>query len=219
MIEDMPERCVAFVDLAGFTALTETHGDHDAADLAVRFASLAVGALGDGQRVVKTIGDAVMLEAPDPVAGVALITRICERAAVEDRFPVLRAGLHHGPVVERDGDLYGATVNLAARVAAHAAGDQVLATAVVADAVDLAGGSVRSIGDVSLRNMVEPVALWEVELGHERHDRIVDPVCRMAIDRATAHGRLTHRGSEYWFCSLECAGKFAAAPDRYAASD
>jgi class 3 adenylate cyclase/YHS domain-containing protein len=219
MIEDVPERCVAFVDLAGFTALTETHGDHDAADLAVRFASLAVGALGDGQRVVKSIGDAVMLEAPDPVAGVALVSRICERADAEDLFPVLRAGLHHGPVVERDGDLFGATVNLAARVAGHAAGDQVLATAVVADAVDSAGGSVRSIGDVSLRNMVEPVQLWEVEIGHGRHDRIVDPVCRMAIDRATAHGRLAHRGSEYWFCSLECAGKFAAAPDRYAASD
>jgi class 3 adenylate cyclase len=218
MIEDMPERCVAFVDLAGFTALTETHGDHDAADLAVRFASLSVGALGVGQRVVKTIGDAVMLEAPDPVAGVALVSRICERADAEDLFPVLRAGLHHGPVVERDGDLFGATVNLAARVAAHAAGEQVLATAVVADAVGLAGGSVRSVGDVSLRNMAEPVELWEVELGHERHDRVVDPVCRMAIDRSKAAGRLADRGRKYWFCSLTCAGKFAAAPDRYATS-
>jgi YHS domain-containing protein len=120
--------------------------------------------------------------------------------------------------VERDGDLFGATVNLAARVAAHAAGEQVLATAVVADAVGLAGGSVRSVGDVSLRNMAEPVELWEVELGHERHDRVVDPVCRMAIDRSKAAGRLADRGRKYWFCSLTCAGKFAAAPDRYATS-
>lgn len=61
---------VAFVDLAGFTAMTDTHGDEEAATLAERFAALARLSLGPGERLVKTIGDAVMLDAPNPAAGV-----------------------------------------------------------------------------------------------------------------------------------------------------
>ncbi len=206
---------VAFVDLAGFTALTDTHGDHHAADLAGRFADLARGSLRQGEDVIKTIGDAVMLSAPTPTEGVALVGRICARTDAEAAFPVVRAGLRHGPVVERDGDLFGATVNLASRVAAQAAGGQVLATAAVADAAATAGFDARPLGAVALRNLPDPVELYELAPCPQPHDRAVDPVCRMAVDRATAAGRLTHLGHDHWFCSLACVAAFATNPDRY----
>src|SRR5436309_2110591 len=106
--------------MAGFTALTEKHGDEDAADLATRFAALTRGVLRDGERLVKTIGDAVLVTAPNGASGVALVERLFTRVAEEPRFPSLRAGLHHGEAVERDDDVFGAAVNLAARVASEA---------------------------------------------------------------------------------------------------
>lgn len=210
------ERTVAFVDLAGFTALTETHGDEDAAELAERFADLARAALLPGERVVKTIGDAVMLDAPDPATGVQLIGRICAATDAETTFPIVRAGIHHGRVIRRGDDLFGATVNVASRVTAHAGGGQVLATAAVADT---AGVAVHSIGTVTFRNMAEPFELFELDPCPSPHARVVDPVCRMALNLEDASGRLTHDDHEHWFCSLACVSAFAADPDRYTRDD
>ena len=207
---------MAFVDLAGYTAMTDTHGDEDAATLAERFATLAHESLEVGERLVKTIGDAVMLDVPDPAAGVQLVGRLCARTDAEGAFPVVRAGLHHGPVVARGDDLFGATVNLASRVPAQAGGGQVLGTAVVAAS---AGVDARSLGMFELRNLPDPVELFDLDPCPTPHDREIDPVCRMAIDRSAAAGRLDHNSHEHWFCSLTCAGSFAADPDRFAHQD
>lgn len=206
---------VAFVDLAGYTALTDVHGDDRAAYLAGRFVQLARDSLEPGDRLVKTIGDAVMVRAPTPVAGVALVARICARTDAEPTFPVVRSGLHHGLVVDRDGDLFGATVNLASRVSAQAGGGQVLATSTVAEAAAQAGYDTRALGVFNLRNLAEPVELFELAPCPRPHERAVDPVCRMAVDRADAPARLSHRGHDHWFCSLDCAAAFAADPDTY----
>lgn len=206
---------VAFVDLAGFTALTDVHGDDCAADLAGRFAELAHDTLEPGERLVKTIGDAIMLTSPTPLCGVALVGRVCAGTDAEATFPVVRAGIHHGPVVERDGDLFGATVNLASRVTAQAGGGQVLTTAAVAEPAARAGYDTRALGPVSLRNLTDPVDLFELAPCPRPHQRAVDPVCRMAVDRAIAPARLSHGGHDHWFCSLDCAAAFAIEPDRY----
>lgn len=215
----MVERTIAFVDLAGFTALTDVHGDEDAADVAARFCQLARDSLGPGDRLVKSIGDAVMLESPGPSEAVALVGRLCAATDAEPAFLVVRTGVHHGPVIERDGDVFGATVNLASRVAAQAGGGQVLATAVVAEAAHAAGVVVRPLGPVMLRSIPEPVDLYELEPCPPPRQRAVDPVCHMAVDRTAAPGRLRHRGHEHWFCSLACAAAFAADPDRYPGAD
>ena len=120
------DRTFAFVDLAGFTAATEVHGDLIAVELAERLVEVATAALGPGDRLVKSIGDAVMLASDDPVDAVRAVGAICSSLDEEQAFPVLRAGLHAGSALERDGDWFGGAVNLAARVAARAAGDQVL---------------------------------------------------------------------------------------------
>jgi class 3 adenylate cyclase/YHS domain-containing protein len=211
------EATFGFVDLAGFTALTEAQGDEDAADVATRFADMTRAALGPGDRLVKTIGDAVLVTSRDPAAGVALIERLLTDAAAEPGFPTLRAGLHHGEAVWREGDVFGAAVNLAARVASEAHGGEVLGTEPIAAAARESGIPVAELGSVLLKNVYAPIALYSLGLVVGATETPVDPVCRTPVDRRAAAGRLRHHGTEYWFCSLTCAAAFASNPGWHAA--
>lgn len=207
----------AMVDLAGYTALTETHGDEHAADLATRFSDLATECLAEGDRLIKPIGDAVLLAAPSPAAGIGLVARLLTGCAALEGFPVARAGLHHGPAAERNGDVFGTAVNLTARIAGQASGGQTLATARVAEAARAARRGVVSIGTVELRNLSEAPQLFDIDLGLTRPRGSVDPVCRMWVPHAGGAGHLRHAGQHYCFCSLDCAAAFAADPDRFTA--
>ena len=135
------EATFLFADIAGFTALTEAHGDEEAADLVADFSeAVGVELSPRGGEHVKTIGDAIMLRIPDPRDAVPLGLHIAHDVMRGHGAPEVRVGLHHGPAVERGGDYFGASVNLAARVSAVAAGGEVLLTAHTASlAPDLAG--------------------------------------------------------------------------------
>ena len=209
-----------FADIAGFTALTEAHGDEEAADLVSRFCA----AVGDelpaaGGVHVKTIGDAVMLAIPDPASAVQLGVRITHELVAGHGTPAVRVGLHHGPAIHRSGDYFGAAVNLAARVSAEAKSNEVLLTAATAALAPRPEGLVyEARGRRELRNVRDPVEL----VAAVRVDATTstglpcDPVCRMAVDPDRAAGRLIYDGAEFFFCTLACAGRFAQAPERYA---
>ncbi len=208
-----------FADIAGFTALTEAHGDEQAAALAADFCAAVKAELParDGVRV-KSIGDALMLRIPDPEQAVLLGLRIVGGLMREHGAPEVRVGLHHGPAVERDGDFFGATVNLAARVSAHAVGGEVLLTAhTAALAPEIDGVLYESRGRQELRNVRDPVELVAaVRTGEVSPARLaIDPVCQMAVDPDRAAGRLTYQDTAYFFCTLACAGDFARAPERF----
>lgn len=209
------ERSFVIVDLAGFSAATEAHGDETAAELATQLGDLANSALGSSDRLVKSLGDAVLVACADPDAAIDFLRSIFGGAAEISGLPLLRAGAHHGTAAERDGDLFGTAVNIAARVADLAAGGQIRSTAEIADAARGAGIEVVALGEYPLRNIGDPVAIFELLFDTGGKGDAVDPVCRMRIDRTTAAGRLRHRGAEYWFCSLECAATFASAPQRH----
>ncbi|MDX5961883.1 adenylate/guanylate cyclase domain-containing protein [Rhodococcus opacus] len=206
---------VLFVDLSGFTALTEVHGDTEAADVAEHFAELTRAVLTSPDRLVKTIGDAVLLTSTTPTSGLELIRRILETCSEADHFPALRVGAHVGPIVERHDDIFGTTVNLAARITAAAAGGQILTSRPIAEAAHAAGIGVLDIGLMSFRNLMTPVALFDLDFGAATASGGVDPVCRMRIRTSTAAGRLRHRGTDYQFCSLACAAAFAEDPERF----
>ena len=109
-----------FADIAGFTALTEAHGDEEAATLVADFCAAVKAELpGFGGTHVKSIGDALMLRIPEPADAVLLALRIAHELMPGHGAPAVRVGLHHGSYVERDGDYFGAAVNLAARVSAR----------------------------------------------------------------------------------------------------
>lgn len=144
-----------FADLAGFTALTEHQGDDAAADLAVRFCQAASRlAREHGAQVVKRLGDAVLLRGDDAAETVRLGLRLSRELTPADAFLPVHAGAHTGPATERDGDWFGAAVNLAARVADSARGGQLLVTgATVAAAGDLPHVDLESLGPQLFKNV------------------------------------------------------------------
>lgn len=213
-----PESTFLFADLAGFTALTEAHGDELAAEMASQFCDLIRAQLGPHDAdEIKTIGDAMMVRSREAAAGVDLGVRILEDVGAADGFPAVRVGMNTGRAIERGGDWFGAAVNIAARVSGAAGGGEVLLTeATRAAAGEMEGIELRRHGELRLKNMKELVLVYEaVRAGAEAGSVAIDPVCRMAISENHAAGRLTYEGREYRFCSLTCAAKFASGPEHY----
>jgi adenylate cyclase len=208
-----------FADLAGFTALTEAHGDERAADLAGDFCQSVRELLPAGEaEVVKSIGDAVLVRSTDPIAAVRHALRIAHDIGAQHGAPVVRVGMHTGPAVERGGDWFGAAVNLAARIAGSAEGGEVLLSDASRERIgDVPDVAFQSRGERRFRNVREPVRVYAA-VSEQLDDAglPIDPVCRMAVDPARTAGSLTYDGTEYHFCSLSCAQAFAAEPDVYA---
>src|SRR5258705_1045863 len=117
----VPERptvlpAVAFLDLTGFTSLTQERGDAIAAEMALRLAELASRAVATHRgRVVKLLGDGVLMHFPDVVRAVDAALDLMDQLAASD-LPPGHVGITQGPIVARDGDIFGRTVNLAARI-------------------------------------------------------------------------------------------------------
>jgi len=206
---------ILFADLSGFTALTEMHGDQDAAEVAARFYDLAQAALTGDARLVKTIGDAVMIAADQSASAVSTALQLVAAVQVEPGFPSVRAGLHLGPCVERSGDYFGATVNLAARVTAYARSGQILCTEAVADVIrDLSTVTLRPAGAQHFKNVTQLITLFEIQDPHRpTASEDFDPVCRMQLDPEHAPARLPFGERMFYFCSFNCAQKFARDPE------
>jgi adenylate cyclase len=155
---------VVFADLAGYTRLTEELGDELAVDAVERFVEAVANTLPDEARIVKTIGDEVMVVGSD--AGALADWAVGFQELVHDERPLPRIGIHFGEVVYRDGDYYGREVNLSARVVARAAGGEVLVTRPV---VDAAGGHLEfeRIGEVKLKGFSHPTELFLAQMGKD----------------------------------------------------
>ncbi|MEX2196887.1 MAG: adenylate cyclase regulatory domain-containing protein [Thermoleophilaceae bacterium] len=126
---------VCFADLVGFTQLGEELPPDELGGLARRLAEMAETVVKPPVTLVKTIGDAVMLVAPDADPMVDAALGLLERAEAEgEGFPGLRAGIAAGEALRRAGDWYGSPVNRASRVTARARRGSVLVTAEVREA-------------------------------------------------------------------------------------
>ncbi|MEA2303071.1 MAG: adenylate cyclase [Solirubrobacteraceae bacterium] len=147
---------IAFADLAGYTRLTEEQGEEEAVGAVERFVEAVEHTLPDDARVIKTIGDEVMVVGSDP--GALVDWAVGFQTLVQER-PLPRIGIHHGETIYRDGDYYGREVNLAARVAARSAGGEVIVTRPV---VDAAGPHLEfePIGEVRLKGFSDATELF-----------------------------------------------------------
>lgn len=214
------ERDLAFLiaDLAGYTALTEAHGNAHAAHAVTRYAEIALEVLEPGTRLLERVGDELLLVAESAPVIVRTAVRLQAAIEIEPSFPLIRCGIHKGAVVEEGGRYFGTALNLTARVAAHARGAQILCTARVADETAPSLTEVRflPLGSTSFKNIVDPVALYEViDASRGAETVAVDPVCRMQVRPETAPARLPFGGDTYFFCSFDCAKTFAERPERY----
>jgi len=209
------EYTFVIADLAGYTALTEAHGGAEAARTVGRYLELASTALVPGARLAERVGDQVLIVSDDPCSAVTTALRLKEAVDREPLFLGVRIGIESGLAVEQDGRYFGSPLNVAARVAGHAQGGQVLCTARVAGAAkDLPDIQCVPLGSVRFKNVAEPVKVFEVSANSQRSS-MVDPVCHMHVDADTAPVRLPFNGSTYYFCSSHCAEAFAKHPQAY----
>jgi class 3 adenylate cyclase/YHS domain-containing protein len=209
-----------FADLAGFVALTEAHGDEFAADAASDFCSGVRQLLPEySAEEVKTLGDSVMVRVPDANDAVRLAVRIISEVGRRHGSLAVRVGVHTGTAISREGDWFGAAVNLSSRVADAAEPGEVLMTAATRDGAiaALAAFELEPRGQQSFRNVTAPTELFALTLAAQGDEaRLpVDPVCRMAVDPVRSSARHTYRNVEYHFCSSECAEVFDLHPGRY----
>ena len=206
---------VAFIDLAGFSAITDVYGDAVAVAMIELFESMVRAAVEDHAPPVKWIGDEVMLSFPEPRAAIGALASLLVSCRAEARLPLTRTAIHHGPVVRRGNDLFGATVNIAARVAAMAAPGQLLATQPVAEVAAANGIATRDLGVKRVRSVQQALALHEIHLAPAPDPAWIDPVCKMHAPFAL-YQRAAPSGP--WFCSSECAEAFARSPQTYGAA-
>jgi adenylate cyclase len=163
MSQDADAHTFVFADLAGYTALTEAHGDDHAADEAAEFCEAVRGLLPDhGAEEVKAIGDAVLLRASDPAQAAGLAERIVCGYGARHRGLGVRVGLHTGTAVRRGDDWFGSAVNVASRVADAARAGEVLCTEATRDAIGPAA-PVRDRGQWTFKNLANPVTVYEPE--------------------------------------------------------
>jgi adenylate cyclase len=145
--------CVCFLDLSGYTRMTEEHGDQVAAELAGQLSRMVRNAaMEHGGKPVKWLGDGVMLHFRQAGPGVLAALRMVENAPTIG-LPPAHVGLHAGPVLFQEGDYFGRTVNIAARIADYARPGEVLVSQEVLDASGDVPVAFTEIGPVELKGV------------------------------------------------------------------
>lgn len=211
-ILDKAPATVAFIDIAGFSAIADVYGDAAALDVLEVFESMVRDALSGYEPPIKWIGDEAMLSFPEPDTAIQVLGTLLQACRKESRLPLTRAGLNHGPVIRRAGDLFGSTVNIAARIAALASPGQLLATQPVAEAAIARGILVRDLGMVALRSVAGEVPLYEIELAPSADPAWIDPVGKMHAPYSS-YKRAAPQGP--WFCSPRFEEAYRRSPQTY----
>ncbi len=161
-LERLPAIC--FLDISGYTRLTQERGDDAAADLAATVARLVQrSSVQHGGKPIKWLGDGVMFYFGDPGPGVRAALQMVDGLAAAG-LPPAHVGLHAGPVLFQEGDYFGQTVNLTARIADYARPGEVLVSQAVADASQEKGITFGDIGLVELKGVSDTVHLLRAHL-------------------------------------------------------
>jgi adenylate cyclase len=161
-LERVPAIC--FLDITGYTRLTQERGDDVAADLAASVARLVQrSSVQHGGKTIKWLGDGVMFYFRDPGPAVRAALEMVDGLQTAG-LPPAHVGLHAGPVLYQQGDYFGQTVNLTARIADYARPGEVLVSNAVADASQEQGIAFGEIGQVELKGVSGTVQLLRAHL-------------------------------------------------------
>jgi adenylate cyclase len=161
-LERLPAIC--FLDISGYTRHTQEHGDDAAADLATTVARLVQrSCVQHGGKPIKWLGDGVMFYFGDPGPGVRAALEMVDGLAAAG-LPPAHVGLHAGPVLFQEGDYFGQTVNLSARIADYARAGEVLVSKAAADASQQKGIAFADVGPVELKGVSGTVHLLRAHI-------------------------------------------------------
>jgi uncharacterized Zn-binding protein involved in type VI secretion len=187
---------VLFADISGSTKLYDTLGDTQAKQLIDECIVLMRGVVSRyAGRVVKTIGDEVMCVLPNADNGYLAATdmqlKIAGLPAVANVKRAIRVGFHCGPVIEESNDVFGDTVNLAARMAGLAKATQIMTTLITVEKLSPAlRGSTRKIAALSVKGKLDDIEVCEVIWQDGEDLTMTTPSTAVAAMRIELH--LTH---------------------------
>jgi len=208
-------RSFAFVDLSGFTALTEHQGDEHAVSVLTQFRAVVREICARrGVRIDKWLGDGAMLVSVDAetlVSAILELTMALERSSMSVTF---RSGVTSGLVILHEGDDYiGHAVNVAARLCDVAAGGEVLVDETVIDAVP-AWGAVLSESLVEIRGLDAAISVSRLGLADLAQPVSEDPVCGIPLNaHAAATSTRDAAGRPVFFCSSSCQEVWSRRPN------
>jgi len=158
--EEKSPPAMCFLDVTGYTQLTQERGDAAAAALAEKLSRIVQRiSVQQGGRPVKWLGDGVMFHFPDPGLGVVAAIEMVESLAAAG-LPPAHVGLHAGPIIIQEGDFYGQTVNLAARIGEYARPGEVLVSRAVRERADASRIDFQPVGEVGLKGVSGLVELY-----------------------------------------------------------
>ncbi len=200
-------------DLTGYTAMTEAHGGASAAQVVRKYIELVDSALVGSCRLFQTIGDQVVILSDSASDMLSTARRLNKLTGDEHHFLSIHAGLHYGPVFIEGNNLFGSTINVAARIMNIAQrGEIVCSQTFIAQ---LSGqATAKSIGRYKLKNITDECELFLLNEPVVDH-LVIDPVCHMQIDASKSNLFADHNLVTYHFCSAHCLDRFKAAPSRF----
>ena len=209
------QMAILMADLTGYTAMTEVHGAETALKTVDRYVCLAGKALYGSARILERAGDQLVIVSPRVCDLGATTIRLVQLCAAEPEFLQIHAGLHYGPVIEKDGSYFGTAMNLTSRIAAKAGKGKILCTEdFMEQAAGCAALEFMTCMEVGLKNIRRPVRVAELLLntGSGGACTLIDPVCQMQVT-ATSGFTLFRNGTTYHFCSAECLDIFSTNPN------
>lgn len=194
---------ILIADLSGYTALTETHGAAAAADVIDKFHDIVRRSLVGDSHLHDRVGDEVMIVSENPGDLLHTAAMLIHQCSAEHQFLQVHGGLHFGPVLKRNEFFFGATINLASRIAAIAAKGRFWCSAHFMQALtDTSQYVFESKGMHRFKNVRNETELFELQTSGQDFFYI-DPVCRMVIcDKEKAIQHPVEQ--ELFFCSKQC---------------
>lgn len=209
------EIAILMADLTGYTAMTDVHGGASAAKMVSKYMEIVDAAIHGGTKVMQRIGDQVVMIAEDSNDLLGTARKLNTLTREENHFLSIHAGLHYGNILIENGNLFGSTINIAARIMNIACRGQVLCSSKFIYQLSKDSQKLfRSVGVHKLKNVMDNIELFELVHGTvgEVH---VDPVCHMHIDPSKQGASADYDGVTYFFCSEHCRSLFLAAPARF----
>jgi adenylate cyclase len=194
---------ILMADLSGYTALTETHGSSDAADLVEKYITIVHNSLVGDSELHGVVGDEVIIisTSADHLIYTALL--IIQNTSNEVNFLQVHGGLHFGKILKRNNNYFGTTINLASRITNKASpGTFWCSTEFVNALSDQTAFTFQSRGSHSFKNITEEKEVFELILDRPK-DFYIDPVCRMLIGNKE-NAIQNEDAPDTFFCSANC---------------
>lgn len=206
------------IDLSGYTALTEAHGGLSAFNTVNTFEETVKLALEGGSEIVERVGDEIMVSSPNSIDVALSALKFQKLARKKSNFLLMHASMHFGKIFEKDNKLYGSTLNKTARILAMAKTDEILCSyEFVKSLPETTPLNLEELGSFTFKNILTDTKIYKLlpNAQDKRLSPVVDPVCKMLLNKDQKKYKSTYDSIVYSFCSSNCKAIFEKTPEKF----